>query len=316
MAIKGREQLRFLNLTEMSSANEKPAKLPFTDSFYTLKGADLAFYQDQTGIADEAKLKKHIVSVAEKAYDDYGYSCIRRFSFTKLRLSGLPMYPQVLKLGRQRNDAVFLDIGCGFGNVVREIVADGWPVRNVVASDLRQGFWGYGHELFRSTPDSFPASFVAGDVFDPDFVASHEPFCDPEELQPLAHDLRSLTSLTPLQGQVSAIHASLFFQIFDEAQQLEVARRLATLLSPAPGSMIFGLHNSRPTTGLRTEGVSIPGWYMFCHSPETWRALWDGGVFKKGTVNVDCALRKIGRKDLLANPGAEFYEMWWSVTRL
>lgn len=51
---------------------------------------------------------------------------------------------------------------------------------------------------------------------------------------------------------------------------------------------------------------------MVCHSPESWRELWDGQIFEKGTVRVDAVVRESERKDL----GRKLYMMDWSVTRL
>jgi hypothetical protein len=85
----------------MSDKND--TKLPLDDSFYDLQGDELAFFQEQTGIKDEEELKKHIISVQEKAYEVgnlnrfarkqrsihcfrvqiFGYRCIRRFGFTQ-----------------------------------------------------------------------------------------------------------------------------------------------------------------------------------------------------------------------------------------
>ncbi|KAK0459014.1 uncharacterized protein EV420DRAFT_1541857 [Desarmillaria tabescens] len=51
---------------------------------------------------------------------------------------------------------------------------------------------------------------------------------------------------------------------------------------------------------------------MFCHSPESWKALWDGGVFPEGTVKVDAFLKEIVVDDSSTN----FYLLVWSVTVL
>ncbi|KAG6918988.1 hypothetical protein DXG01_010227 [Tephrocybe rancida] len=184
------------------------------------------------------------------------------------------------------------------------------------ADGVMIAFWNYGHDLFKSTPESFPAAFVAGDAFDPGIIRPREPFYAPEEAAPLGQPLSSLTSLTPLQGRLSVIHASSFFHLFDEAEQLQLARQVATLLSPTPGSIIFGAHGGQAEKGFWKEALKNSGKYMFCHSPETWKELWDGEVFKKGAVKVKAGLHEMERKDLFAAPGSRFYVMWWSVTRL
>ncbi|KAG6831621.1 hypothetical protein H0H87_004683 [Tephrocybe sp. NHM501043] len=310
---------------------------PLDPTLYSLEEDELAFYKAQTGIKDETDLKEHILAVQEKAYEVFHYPCIRRFGFTKLKISRLPAYPQALALHQKHSNALFLDIGCCFGNDTRKIVADGWPIENVVASDLRKGishlvsrtsisfhskvgrlidFWNYGHDLFKSTPESFPATFIEGDAFDPTVITPRDPFYAPEHPATLDLPLSSLTSLTPLQGRLSAIHASSFFHLFDEAGQLQLARQVASLLSPTPGSIIFGSHGGKRKKGFRTGALSSSGKHMFCHSPETWKELWDGKVFREGTVRVDAGLYEIERKDLTAALGSQFFLLWWSVMRL
>jgi len=276
----------------------------------------LAFLQKQTGIQDLEELKQHVARVQKEAYKIFPYGCIRRFSFTRLKIAKSPKYPHLLKLGKERPGAILLDIGCAFGTDVRDAIADGFPMENVVASDLRPEFWQLGHELYRTTPETFPVPFVAGDAFDPDFLKPVPPFAAPPASP--RPDLRSLTSLTPLLGHVSAIHAFAFFHLFEEEEQLKLARSVAGLLSPEPGSMIFGGHGGRPEKGHRVEGGPRRGRYMFCHSPESWKELWDGQVFPKGSVEVEAYLVERPAADVSNNAveGARFYHLVWSVTRL
>lgn len=139
-----------------------------------------------------------------------------------------------------------------------------------------------------------------------------EPFYTP---LPTAHappELKSLTSLTPLQGQVSAIFAGAFFDVFDEAKQIQVARLLASLLSPLPGSVIFGSNSAMLVSGTRMMSLGIE---VFCHSPEAWTEVWDGIVFKKGTVSVELSVKHVDRGP---GKGIDDKLVWmsWCVTRL
>lgn len=228
---------------------------------------------------------------------------------SRLKISHLPAYQSALRLHREHRDAILLDIGCCFGNDARKAVADGWPVRNVIASDLQQGFWDFGHELFSSTPETFPAAFIVGDAFDSSIIAPRAPFNDvPQTSRP---PLQSLTSLTPLQGRISVIHASSFFHLFDEARQQELAERLATLLSPQPGSVIFGRHGGNSEKGYSEQSTAVHR--LFRHSPESWVELWDGQVFEKGMVKVEAKLEQIERPEV----NGKSFATWliWSVTR-
>jgi len=285
---------------------------PPDEKFYQLDEQELAFFKSQTGIEDDEKLKQHIVKVQRDAFEVHPYPCISRFAFTKLKISRLPAYDQLLKLGKEREGAIFLDIGCCFGNDVRKAVADGFPVQNAIASDIEPAFWQLGHQLFDSTPETFPVPFIPGDAFDASFLRETPPFYAPPETS--VPDLSSLTTLTPLLGHVSAIHASSFFHLFDEAQQLLLAKLLAGLLSPIPGSVLLGSHSAWPEKGSRTA-PGLPR-ALFCHGPDSWKALWDGEVFGKGSVKVDVALQEVPRELLNVADGFRFYNLLWSVTRL
>jgi len=121
-------------------------------------------------------------------------------------------------------------------------------------------------------------------------------------------DLYTLKSLTPLQGHVSAIHASAFFHLFDKDRQQALGKRLGSLLSPLPGSLILGSHRALLDgpgilTNMREEQV-------FCHSPESWKEFWDGGIFPAGAVQVEAELVPRIRD------GQQQWMMRWSVTRI
>jgi hypothetical protein len=129
--------------------------------------------------------------------------------------------------------------------------------------------------------------------------------------------LRSLASLNPLHGRVSAIFATSFFHLFNEEKQLYAARALAGLLSPARGSMIFGTH-----VGLLEKGVRLRQWeensrgrQMFCHSPASWTNLWDGQVFEKGLVKVQTYLLQIPF-NIEESPAQYDTLLIWSLVRL
>jgi hypothetical protein len=170
-------------------------------------------------------------------------------------------------------------------------------------------FWEFGHQLFKTNPESFKAGFIAGDAFDPKMIEPRDPFYEPPST-PRPKNLQLLNSLTPLQGHISVIHASSLLHLFDEDGQITLAKRLASLLSPEPGSVICGCHRGAP---VKTTTTELMDYLMVCHSPESWRELWDGQIFEKGTVKVDAVIAQIKRSDL--HLGA-LYMLSWSVTRL
>ncbi|KAG2036751.1 hypothetical protein BDR03DRAFT_934287 [Suillus americanus] len=283
---------------------------PLDESLYDLRPQDAAFFKKLTGIEDDAALKQHILYIQAKAYKVAPYGCIYLFIFT--RHVSLPAYQQVLRLGREYENPILLDIGCCFGNDIREAVLDGFPAAQTIGCDLRPELWNLGHELFKSTPETFPAHFVGGDAFNHEILAVAPP-ASKQTVEASSPNLSNLTSLNPLRGCVSAIHATAFFHLFKEDKQLHMARALAGLLSAEPGSIILGAH-----TGVREKGVVNQAYKgieidMFAHSAESWTAMWDGEVFEKGTVKVDVQFREISD----GVGGDERYPiLFWSVTRL
>ena len=175
------------------------------------------------------------------------------------------------------------------------------------------GFWDLGHKLFRTTPETYPAKFLAGDAFDESHLSLTAPV-PPGPPPPVA----SVNSLTELRGHISAIHASSLFHLFDEEKQFELGKRLAALLDRRPGSIIFGSHGSMPVKGQR------PGAFrkMFCHSPESWTQMWEEQIFEKGQVKVNAVLRELNvvlerrERALPVEEGRKSYWLGWSVVRL
>ena len=153
--------------------------------------------------------------------------------------------------------------------------------------------------------------FIAGDALDPSHLPIHPPtYADPSPTAESPLALQSLTSLAPLRGRVSIIYAASVFHLFTKEQQAHLASAMAGLLSPRSGSMIFGSHIAMKEEGTRTW----PTFTMFCHSPQSWKELWDGGVFLAGQVLVHATLKPVD----FHIPGFEGPSdiMIWSVTRL
>ncbi|KAF8962732.1 hypothetical protein BDZ97DRAFT_1920299 [Flammula alnicola] len=285
---------------------------------FTLNPDELSFFQQLTGIHDEEKLRQHIIDVQAKAYDIFGYPCIRSFGFLRLKIARLPGYNEALKLLEERKDPILLDIGCCFGNDIRKAVIDGWPVQNVIGSDIEPGFWQYGYELFRSTPGTFPAAFVAGDVFDSAFIVPPAPIA--------SSPLPDLTCLTPLLGKISAIHASSFFHLFSEEQHMIFGQHGAAQVKGTLHATMAGVGATTNENGGNPPVAKTLS--MFCHSPESWRKMWVEEVFggHADRVKVDADLVLVENKDMAKLPvvdGAKegtqnqlYWLMNWTVTRM
>lgn len=189
------------------------------------------------------------------------------------------------------------------------------PALSLTSSARRgAGYWYIGYKLFRDYPARFPVPFLAGDALDPAFLAytpvkptSSSP---PPAAAPLP--LWETRTLTPLAGHVSAIHATNLFPLFDEPTQRALAAALAGLLDARPGSLLFGSH-----LGLRAHGTlgwppADGRWPLFCHSPESWKAMWED-VFGDVPVKVEVHVDEWVHFDVRLEGAIKLH---WSVVRL
>ncbi|PIL30034.1 hypothetical protein GSI_07946 [Ganoderma sinense ZZ0214-1] len=292
-----------------------------TSKYLKLDKDERAFFKVTTRLEDDTELDHHILEVQAKAYKIFPYPCIRIFGFTRIRISRPPAYKHFLKLGRERANPIFIDLGCAFGSDLRMAIVDGYPIESCLATDLHGGLYTEGHNLFRDTPDTFPVPFLQGDVLDPAFLAIAEPLPTDSEAIPAesAPSLTGLTSLNPLRGHVSAIYLGKFLHVFDEAGQAHIARALAGLLSPEPGSILFGVQGALEERGPFNPAGS-PDWTMFCHSPESLGRLFEDAFGGPGRIRFESRM--------VEEPGGPtYFDTWpgnkkpftcqeWSVVRL
>ncbi|KAG1841698.1 hypothetical protein DFJ58DRAFT_666422 [Suillus subalutaceus] len=279
-------------------------------SLYSLSSKEAAFFKAQIGIDDDEDLKRHILEVQAKAYKLAPYPWIRGFIFILVNISSNPVYEHILKLGRERPDAVLLDIG--FGIDARKAAADGFPAKNIIASDIHNvnpfHMLELSHELFKTTPASYPACQIPGDVLDPEFLSVAAPLDDVSPAP--ATDFSSLKSLNPLRGRISAINVTRFFHLFPEDKQLHLARTLVGLLSAQPGSAICGHQVGKAEKGISIVLVHVMGseHRTLAHSPESWRSMW------RGVREGHCK----GRSGVsgFSLHGKTLTKMRWSVMRL
>ena len=199
--------------------------------------------------------------------------------------------------------------------------------------EIRAGLYEQGHALFRDTPQTFPVPFIEGDVFDPAFLAIQPPpdaapapapatdattDTAPDAEEDALPALATLTSLNPLRGRVSAVFMGKFLHLFDAPGQAHIARALAGLLSPEPGSLLFGVQGALPAAGPFRPTAS--DWTMFCHSPESLGALFADAFGGADRIRFESRM--------ITEPGGPtYFDTWpgnerpftcqeWSVTRL
>jgi len=157
-------------------------------------------------------------------------------------------YPEVLE--RVKHGEKFLDLGCCFGQEIRQLVADGAPSANTYGSDIWGGFFAIGYQLFRDK-DRLHTIFIQADIFD--------------EASPL----------TELAGQISIIYVGDLFHLFNLEDQEKIASRIVQLLASKPGALVLGRQSGSESAGESSRSGNHSGRKTFRHSPESWKALWN-----------------------------------------
>lgn len=296
------------------------AETPPLSAEYSVSSEDASLLKRLIGgIQDDEELKQHLLQIRSEAYAAQPYMCINAFEFARLRIAKHPAYKYVLKLGKERKDAIFLELPCCVGGDSRLAIMDGYPRENVITSDIVADYWPIGHKLFKTTPETYPVPFLPGDIFDPNFLRPGVPPLPTTAEITDSPPLKSLTSLTPLQHHVSIIYASLFFHLFEKEKQAQLAHLFASLLSPVPGSIIFGYHSGASDTEEDKNGrsrITGRGYATFDNSPATWKELWTGadGPFTPDQITFET----IARQTALVIKGADpkHYFHVWSITRV
>ncbi|KIJ29313.1 hypothetical protein M422DRAFT_269263 [Sphaerobolus stellatus SS14] len=170
------------NLRELTEA------YPSDPSMYSPTQEELEWLNKRISIQDEGELKKYALKIqAEGLVIRLSLPLPREIHFhfvdtpdnDKLNSDPLysfkvgkhPAYKDALALGKDRPGSIYFEMGCCSGNDVRKVVSDGYPIENVIGSDPEEEFWKIGHNFFRTSTETFPVPFLAGDVFNPSFLS-------------------------------------------------------------------------------------------------------------------------------------------------
>ncbi|MDI1493410.1 MAG: hypothetical protein OHK93_005199 [Ramalina farinacea] len=180
------------------------------------------------------------------------------------------LYPSILS--RLHEGAAYLDVGCCLAQDIRKLAFDGAPTTNCIGIDLEPGFFTISEALFRDE-GCLSARFFQADIFQSDD-----------------------TLLTDIRGSMDVVHASSFFHLFGLPKQRQVARTIAKVVRPQPGSLVLGLQIAAAGEA-ETIPVFSEGEPTYCHSLVTMQALWDDTVQEAGLEEQEHALSwKVGLK--------------------
>lgn len=200
------------------------------------------------------------------------YPCIGHYRFLNLTLLTHPLYLSILSRLKNDPSALYVDLGCCFGQDLRQLVLDGVPSSQLVGVDIEGPLMDLGYELFLDH-ETLESKFGVVDIFKGE--SQGEPW----------------TGLVARGADV--VHCSAFFHLFPLPEQIEAARIIAKLVKK--GGMIAGRQSGSVKPG---EIPAIkPGSTSFRHDVGTLIEMWEKIGSETGTKwKVDGSLDEVGIK--------------------
>ncbi|MCJ1434882.1 hypothetical protein MMC27_004252 [Xylographa pallens] len=190
----------------------------FTEHIKSIPEAGRRLLEQYSGIPPDQVLP-HVVAVRDKAFDVWSYACIGQVRFLDFTLPKLPYWSEVLP--RLRSGATFVDAGCCFGQVIRFLTFnENIPATQLYAFDLEPAFVDIGYELFRDK-EKLSAHFLSGNLL------AVEGSTEAQEL-------------TALEGKMDIVHVASVLHCWALDDMVIAAKRLVSLTSKEPGSLIVG----------------------------------------------------------------------------
>ncbi|KAI9730786.1 MAG: hypothetical protein M1818_008066 [Claussenomyces sp. TS43310] len=229
----------------------------------------------------------------ERGFAANPYPCIGHYRFLNLTLLSHPLYTDIIRCLRKDPSTLYLDIGCCFGQDLRQLVADSIPSEQLIGLDIEAPLMELGYDLFQDQ-QTLKSKFIVADVFK-----------GPEQGEPW-------TSLE--QAKVDVIHCSAFFHLFPLPDQVRAAKNIARLVRPD------GIIVGRQSGSIKPSEVPAiaAGTTSFRHDISTFQALWDEvGRDTSTEWNVTGTLDSVGmisKKNAVEDENSR--RLLFTVTRL
>ncbi|KAF2470122.1 uncharacterized protein BDR25DRAFT_304076 [Lindgomyces ingoldianus] len=213
----------------------------------------------------------HIKQIRDKAFKVYPYPCLGHWGFLDLSISQSPKYDEILQ--RVKNGDNYLDLGCCFGQDIRKLVHDGAPSEHTFGSDLQKDFMDLGYDLFLDK-STLKTTFIPANIFEEG------------------------TGLMQLVSKIDIVHAASFFHLFDWPEQVQIAKRLVTILKAKPGSLVVGRQIGHTDSGELARQIESSK-SRFRHNEASFARMWKEVGEATGTdwlVDAHLEAEDLGKK--------------------
>ncbi|KAH9998194.1 hypothetical protein F4779DRAFT_166507 [Xylariaceae sp. FL0662B] len=195
-----------------------------------------------------SEVVKHVNSIRERGFQSNPYPCIGLYRFANLTLLTHPLYDTIVER-LKTTDATYLDVGCCFGQDLRQLVLDGVPSERLIGLDITGALMELSYDFFLDR-ETLKSRFVVADVFKG--AAQGKAWTELEE-----------------RG-VDVMHCSAFFHLFTLEEQVAAAKNLAKLVKK--GGVVVGrqIGSVKPGDVPAIQDKS----FSYRHDVETFDAMW------------------------------------------
>ncbi|EGX93093.1 hypothetical protein CCM_04465 [Cordyceps militaris CM01] len=223
-------------------------KWAYTDGAPSYNATAYGLLHQYSGIP-EADIDSHLLHIRKLAWDVSRQPFIGRWRFLRFAEPLDPYYQQVLfRLTLPKSADCILDIGCGFGQALRQLRASGVVGAKLFGADIEARFISLGYDLFRDK-ETLGATFVTGDLLNPD-------------------DGR----LDVLSRRFTIVHADSFFHLLSWTEQLYAAKRLMSWLrTGTKNCLVYG----KQVGTVHPTKVASAGSRPYLHNQQSFQRLWD-----------------------------------------
>ncbi|KAF2429774.1 hypothetical protein EJ08DRAFT_634942 [Tothia fuscella] len=263
----------------------------------------------------EEEIIPHVLATREKAWKVCPYGCIGKFLFVDPTIQNHSYYKPVLERTKKSNGEegdMILDLGCGFGQNMRQLVLDGVPRDRVFGADISEDLINCGYDYFKDgNADTRFMSFI-GDLLK----------WGSGEEKPSAYDMA--------KEQFDIIYTAIFYHLWSYDVQKSACIATVKLLKPKAGSTVFGWQLGAEPAREVVRGIDErrkEHGVMFRHDEGSWEKLWREVGKETGTewrVEADFHVPEMYKEHIsVKGRDAEGKEgesrggiLWYCVTRL
>lgn len=222
-------------------------------------------------VLNAPEAKKPTETQRERGFASNPYPCIGLYRFTILTLATHSLYNEIVERLKSPG-AAYLDVGCCFGQDLRQLVLDGVPSGHLTGLDIEGALMELGYELFLDR-QTLRSRFVVADIFK---GASQEGgWADLE------------------RRGIDVLHCSAFFHLFSLGDQVAAAKQIARLVKT--GGVIVGRQVGSVKPG-NVPAIKV-GSFSYRHNVGTFDTLWREAGEATGTQwRVEGTMDMVGIK--------------------